>query len=112
MFELPAGKMELGLGIHGEPGLERANLTSAHDLVNTILTKLTASKRLELTKKEPLAVLVNNLGSVSQLEFGIVQGEVVEWFCEFSIQSIIIFTFSEKRLQSSSHLFRDSYDFS
>lgn len=82
MFELSENQMELGLGIHGEPGLERVNIQPAHQIVATILEKLTASKRLKLTKKEPLAVLVNNLGSVSQLEFGILQGEIVEWLCK------------------------------
>lgn len=82
MFELDEKQMELGLGIHGEPGLERLKLQTAHELIATILKKLTESKRLKLTKKEPLAVLVNNLGSVSQIEFGILQGEIIDWFCE------------------------------
>lgn len=83
MFELPNRQMELGLGIHGEPGLERTNLQSAHDLVNTMLEKLTTSKRLRLTKKEPLVIFINNLGSVSQIEFSIVQGEIIDWFRKF-----------------------------
>lgn len=79
IFDLPAGEMELGLGIHGEPGLERTKQTLAKDIVASVLEKLTASKRLKLTKKEPIAVLVNNLGGVSQLEFGLIQGEAVNW---------------------------------
>ncbi|KAI6190487.1 Bifunctional ATP-dependent dihydroxyacetone kinase/FAD-AMP lyase [Aphelenchoides bicaudatus] len=63
----------------GEPGLERQKLRSAHQIVATTLEKLTASKRLKLNKKEPIAVLINNLGSVSQLELGILQGEIIEW---------------------------------
>jgi dihydroxyacetone kinase len=82
MFKLPDDQMELGLGIHGEPGLERTNLQSAHTVVSIVLEKLTSSKRLAMTKKEPLAVLINNLGSVSQIEFGILQGEILDWFCK------------------------------
>ncbi|CAD5231078.1 unnamed protein product [Bursaphelenchus xylophilus] len=82
MFDLPAGEMELGLGIHGEPGVERTKQTSAKEIVATVLEKLTASKRLQLKKTDKLAVLVNNLGGVSNLEFGIVQGEVAAWFAQ------------------------------
>ncbi|KAH7730804.1 DAK1 domain containing protein [Aphelenchoides avenae] len=79
MFELTADEMELGLGIHGEPGLERTRVTQARDAVSIMLQKLLSSRRLSVTSEQPLAVLVNNLGSVSQLEMNIIHGEVLRY---------------------------------
>ncbi|KAI6225216.1 Bifunctional ATP-dependent dihydroxyacetone kinase/FAD-AMP lyase [Aphelenchoides fujianensis] len=79
MFELPDDQIELGLGIHGEPGCERTRLGSAREIVGTILERLTASKRLALEKGDRLVVLLNNLGGTSQLEMGVLQTEVLEW---------------------------------
>uniref|UniRef100_A0AC34RPY1 Triokinase/FMN cyclase n=1 Tax=Panagrolaimus sp. JU765 TaxID=591449 RepID=A0AC34RPY1_9BILA len=48
MFELQENEMELGLGIHGEPGCERTTVKNAEEVVGQILSKLTSSKRLDL----------------------------------------------------------------
>jgi dihydroxyacetone kinase len=60
-FELPDGEMEIGMGIHGEPGVRRGPLLSADeiadDLVGRILEDLAAPAGAEL------AVLVNGLGA-------------------------------------------------
>lgn len=73
--------VELGMGIHGEPGsdkqllsqLDDSNLT--HDLIAEVCTRLDTALQLkhELAPRcQGLAVMVNNLGAVSQSEMLIV----------------------------------------
>ncbi|XP_064871162.1 triokinase/FMN cyclase isoform X2 [Oncorhynchus nerka] len=40
-FDLPAGEMELGLGIHGEPGIKRSKVTSADEVVKNMVDHMT-----------------------------------------------------------------------
>ena len=60
-FDLPEGEMEIGMGIHGEPGVRRGRLVPGDavtdDLVDLILNDLRPPAGSEL------AVLVNGLGS-------------------------------------------------
>lgn len=63
---IPHGMAELGLGIHGEAGVEQIASGGAHDAIEKITEKLTASMN-----KTPHVVLVNNLGGASVLEMSI-----------------------------------------
>uniref|UniRef100_A0A1I7ZW64 Triokinase/FMN cyclase n=1 Tax=Steinernema glaseri TaxID=37863 RepID=A0A1I7ZW64_9BILA len=85
MFDLPEEKMELGLGIHGEPGCERTLARSAKEVVVSVMERLVNSSKLNLRKNEKVVVLLNNLGSVSQLEMNILQKEVIEWLESFGV---------------------------
>ena len=60
-FELPDGQMEIGIGIHGEPGIHRGELRSADEIADSILDAVTAD--LELAEGDRVAVLVNGLGA-------------------------------------------------
>uniref|UniRef100_A0A3B1JVM4 Triokinase/FMN cyclase n=1 Tax=Astyanax mexicanus TaxID=7994 RepID=A0A3B1JVM4_ASTMX len=40
-FQLPPGDMELGLGIHGEPGIKRSKMASADEVVKTMIDHMT-----------------------------------------------------------------------
>lgn len=64
---------ELGLGIHGEPGAETIDINSALQAVKRITDPLEAA----LPANVPLAVLVNNLGSVTALEMDIVTRDLL-----------------------------------
>lgn len=50
MFSLGEDELELGLGVHGEPGCERAKVSTANEIVSKILKKLVSCKKLELKK--------------------------------------------------------------
>ncbi|MFH4983361.1 hypothetical protein AB6A40_010070, partial [Gnathostoma spinigerum] len=63
MFALGADEMEVGLGIHGEPGCERQSLANCDKVVDTILSRLTQSDKLQLESGAETVVLLNNLGS-------------------------------------------------
>jgi phosphoenolpyruvate---glycerone phosphotransferase subunit DhaK len=65
-FELPEGQMEIGMGIHGEPGIRRGELESA----DRIAEQLTAAvvDDLPYQSGDRVAVLVNGLGGTPKEE--------------------------------------------
>ena len=60
-FELPDGEMEIGIGIHGEPGIRRGPLETADEVAEHIVAALVDD--LDLTAGARVAVLVNGLGA-------------------------------------------------
>jgi dihydroxyacetone kinase-like protein len=60
-FELPEGEMEIGIGIHGEPGIHRGDLETADEIVSRLMQPLMAD--LELEKGDKVALLVNGMGA-------------------------------------------------
>uniref|UniRef100_A0A3P8UM53 Triokinase/FMN cyclase n=1 Tax=Cynoglossus semilaevis TaxID=244447 RepID=A0A3P8UM53_CYNSE len=74
-FELPPGEMELGLGIHGEPGIKRSTVTSADEVVRMMIAHMTnpdSQACLPLNPGDSVVVCVNNLGGLSCLEMAVV----------------------------------------
>jgi dihydroxyacetone kinase len=66
-FELGEQEMELGLGIHGEPGVKRLPLQPADELTATLLSAI-----LEHASENRVAVMINNLGATTAMELAIV----------------------------------------
>ena len=60
-FELGDGEMEVGIGIHGEPGFHRGELKSADHIAEMILERLVAD--LGIGDGDRVAVLVNGMGA-------------------------------------------------
>lgn len=69
-FTLGDDEIELGLGIHGERGVERTTLRRADDLVDTILDAILADRGL--ANGDRVALLVNGLGGTPPMELAIV----------------------------------------
>ncbi len=69
-FALADDEIELGLGIHGEPGVRKIQITSADGIVDILLT--TILNRLKATVGSRVALLVNNLGGTPTMELAIV----------------------------------------
>src|SRR3984957_14002349 len=69
-FELGPDEMELGLGIHGEPGRSRARLQRADELTETLLAEILTYRKFGPEKR--LAVMINNLGATTEMELAIV----------------------------------------
>ncbi len=65
-FALGAHEVELGLGIHGEPGVRRAPLESADALTDHLLDAITAEARI--ASGERVVLMVNNLGATPTIE--------------------------------------------
>src|SRR5271163_4290818 len=69
-FELGLHEMELGLGIHGEPGVKRMELQPANQLTETLLTEIITHG--SSGNEQRVAVMVNNLGATTEMELAIV----------------------------------------
>jgi dihydroxyacetone kinase len=74
-FELAEDEMELGLGIHGEPGVKRMKLLNADKLTETLLTEIIRHGDFGPTKR--VAVMINNLGATTEMELAIVARHTV-----------------------------------
>ncbi|CAK7201194.1 dihydroxyacetone kinase Dak1 [Sporothrix eucalyptigena] len=80
---LAADEVEIGMGIHNEPGSERARGLELPELVRTMLRQLldtSDSDRAfsDIKEGDDVVLLINNLGAVSVLELGGITAEVVE----------------------------------
>ena len=65
-FELGDDEMEIGMGVHGEPGVRRAPLASADAVVDEIVDALLED--LGAGRGERVATLVNSLGATTPME--------------------------------------------
>jgi dihydroxyacetone kinase len=66
LFTVPKGKMGLGLGIHGEPGISEDILPTAHELAEILVEG--ALKELAGSPIKKIAVVLNGLGSTKYEE--------------------------------------------
>jgi dihydroxyacetone kinase-like protein len=74
-FELSADEMELGIGIHGEPGRRRVALASAHQIANQLLEPVLAD--LDFTSS-PVIAMLNGMGGTPLIELYLMYGEVAK----------------------------------
>ncbi|MEU0842610.1 dihydroxyacetone kinase subunit DhaK [Streptomyces sp. NPDC005962] len=63
-FDLPAGELELGVGIHGEPGRERRAMMTSREIADYAVDAVLD----DLRPDSPVLVLVNGMGATPQLE--------------------------------------------
>ena len=77
-FDLPADEMEIGIGIHGEPGRHREKVASAAEVAERLVTPILT----ELTELEPagadegVIAMVNGMGATPLLELYLMYGEI------------------------------------
>jgi dihydroxyacetone kinase len=67
------GTAELGLGIHGEPGVETIEVGAVREIVARMVARLEE----EMPANVPVALLVNNLGGLSGLELGVIVDDLL-----------------------------------
>ena len=72
-FSLGESEVELGLGIHGEPGVRRVPVEPADALVDRLIGPILA----EITGNQ-VALLVNNLGGTLAMELAIVARRAID----------------------------------
>ena len=60
-FEINDDEIEIGMGIHGEPGIKREKLKSANDLVDDLYERIIIDSKLK--SGDNIAVMVNSLGA-------------------------------------------------
>ena len=73
-FELDAGEVELGVGIHGERGIGRPPFAGAAQLTGLLVAPLIEA--LGLGRDDRVIAVVNGLGATHALELSIVFGEL------------------------------------
>jgi phosphoenolpyruvate---glycerone phosphotransferase subunit DhaK len=73
-FELGGDEIEIGIGIHGEPGRERRPLTSAHDVVDTLATAIVED--LPFEDGDTVLAFVNGMGGTPLMELYVVFNEL------------------------------------
>ena len=72
-FELPGDQMEIGIGIHGEPGRHREPLTGAKDIARQLVEPILADH--DFAGSETI-VMVNGMGATPLMELYLMYGEV------------------------------------
>ena len=73
-FELPVGQMEIGMGIHGEPGVRRGPLATADEISEELTRSVLAD--LPYRRGDEVGVLVNGLGATPKEELYILYRSV------------------------------------
>jgi dihydroxyacetone kinase-like protein len=71
-FSLEDNEMELGIGIHGEPGRERVPLADAELIVRSLLEPILAD--LPFASGDEVLLFTNSMGGTPQLELYIAHG--------------------------------------
>ncbi|GAA3712996.1 D-erythrulose 4-kinase [Zhihengliuella alba] len=74
LFEVPEGHLGLGLGIHGEPGIEDVPLMSADDLAHLFVERVLAEAPASYGKR--VAAILNGLGTTKYEELFLVWNRV------------------------------------
>lgn len=74
-FELPDDMMEIGVGIHGEPGRHRVPLVGAKEIARMLVDPILAD--LAVTPS-PAIVMLNGMGGTPLIELYLMYGEVAE----------------------------------
>ena len=74
IFDLPPGEMEVGIGIHGEPGRRREALGTARQIADIMVEAVVS----DLAPADGASVLpfVNGMGGTPQLELYLLYGEI------------------------------------
>ena len=84
-FELGENEVEIGMGIHGEPGTHREELKSADEHTEYIMGKILAESGLK--KGDRTAVMINGLGATPLMELYIINNKVSKMLGEKGIKT-------------------------
>jgi len=83
------GNMEIGLGIHGEPGVETLPFGKAADICRKMVLRLKEAVGQERLDR-PMALLVNNLGGLTKVEESLAVGASVKALREEGFSNIVL----------------------
>jgi phosphoenolpyruvate---glycerone phosphotransferase subunit DhaK len=73
-FDLPEDQIEVGIGIHGEPGRRRIPLASAREIAELLVTPVVED--LDFTDGDGVLAFVNGMGGTPLVELYLMYGEV------------------------------------
>ncbi len=75
-FDLPEDTIEFGVGIHGEPGIERQKLREANALAKDMLERVISDFSEPLITEDEIAVLINGFGGTPLMELYVLNHSV------------------------------------
>jgi phosphoenolpyruvate---glycerone phosphotransferase subunit DhaK len=76
-FDLPDDEIEVGIGIHGEPGRRRVPMASAREIAELLVTPV-LDDDLDFTGAEGVLAFLNGMGATPLLELYLMYGEVAK----------------------------------
>lgn len=82
-FELAEDEMEIGIGIHGEPGTHREKVAPVNEIVDHLLEKIMAD--LDYSGSE-VAVMINSSGATPLMELYIIMNHVADVLAEKNVK--------------------------
>ena len=85
-FNLESDEIEIGMGIHGEPGIKREKLKKADILVDDLCEII--FKDFDLLSKDKVSIMINSLGATPLEELYIVSKRVNEIFSKLEIDIV------------------------
>ncbi|OLT45968.1 dihydroxyacetone kinase family protein [Cellulosimicrobium sp. CUA-896] len=74
LFEVPAGQMGVGMGVHGEPGISEQDVVSSRELAAMLVERLLAERPADAGPR--VAALVNGLGGTKYEELFVLWNDV------------------------------------
>jgi len=84
-FEINDDEIEIGMGIHGEPGIKREKLRTANDLVDDLYKIIIDDSKLKAN--DNVAIMINSLGATPLEELYIISKRVNENLSKSNIQN-------------------------
>jgi dihydroxyacetone kinase-like protein len=84
-FKLGADEIEIGMGIHGEPGMRREKMKPSDAIVDDMLDPIL--QEMAPGKGERVAVLVNSLGATSYMELYILYRRLAQRLSDAGIET-------------------------
>lgn len=76
IFTIGDDEMEMGMGIHGEPGVFRSKVKTSREIAQEITDVFTKELTPEEMKDREIAVLINGLGGTSREELGVLYRDI------------------------------------
>jgi len=85
---LETGEVELGLGVHGEPGIRKWKFTNNTELIGQLLPLV--NRRLKLSGSDEVMLLLNNLGGMTEIEVLNLQKVILDQIAQLGAKVIRI----------------------
>ncbi|SDQ31219.1 dihydroxyacetone kinase family protein [Microbacterium sp. cf332] len=86
LFSVPAGRMAIGLGIHGEPGIGETEVPTADGLAELLVSTLLAERPAEADGR--VVPILNGLGSLKHEEMFVVYRRVAQLLADAGLEVI------------------------
>jgi dihydroxyacetone kinase-like protein len=83
-FEISDDEIEIGMGIHGEPGIKREKLRKADPLIDDLCKRILDD--FKLNDKDQVCIMINSLGATPLEELYIISKRVHENFSKIKIE--------------------------